>query len=177
VDPGEGAGDLLQNVDWENTKAYALGFAGIYLNLHGREVAGILQQGSAEDVQAAIISGLSGLRDSQTGSMPVRSVKRRSEVYAGEYATESPDLVINFSQGYRASSVTALGGVPSAVFEDNLKPWSGDHVVDPDIVPGVFFSNRPLRNGNVSMLDMAPTILSAFGVSKGPKMEGDSILG
>jgi predicted AlkP superfamily phosphohydrolase/phosphomutase len=176
VDPGEGAGDLLQNVDWERTKAYSVGFAGVYLNLQGREGAGILSQGAAEDVQVAIAAGLTGLRDSQTGRVPIRSVKRRTEVYAGDYAAESPDLVLNFAEGYRSSSITALGGIPSAVFEDNVKPWSGDHVVDPDLVPGVLFSSRPFRNGSVNMLDMAPTILRAFGVSKGPKMEGDSIL-
>ncbi len=176
VDLGEGAGDLLQNVDWEKTKAYSVGFAGVYLNLRGREGAGILSQGAAEDVQTAIVAGLTGLRDSQMGNVPVRSVKRRVEVYAGDYATESPDLVLNFAEGYRASSKTALGGIPSTKFEDNVKPWSGDHVVDPDLVPGVFFSSQPFRNGNVNMLDMAPTILAALGVSKGPKMEGGSII-
>ncbi len=176
VDAGEGAGDLLQNVDWEKTKAYSVGFAGVYLNVQGREATGILSHGSAEDVQAAIIAGLTGLRDSQSGLTPVRSVKRRSEVYVGDYAVESPDLVINFAEGYRASSTTALGGIPSEVFEDNVRPWSGDHVVDPDLVPGVFFSSRPFRNGSVNMLDMAPTILNALGISKGPKMEGSSIL-
>jgi predicted AlkP superfamily phosphohydrolase/phosphomutase len=176
IDPGQGAGDLLQNVDWERTKAYSVGFAGIYLNVHGRESAGILSQGDVGDVQAAIVSGLNALRDSEMGTAPIRSVKSRAEVYVGEYAAESPDLVLNFGEGYRASSNTALGGIPSQVFENNVKPWSGDHVVDPELVPGVFFSNRPYRNGNVNMLDMAPTILDALGVSKGPKMEGSSIL-
>jgi len=176
VDPGEGAGDMLQNVDWGRTKAYSLGFAGIYLNLEGRESAGIVSQGSAEDVQAAIVAGLTRLCDTKTGSVPVSNVKRRSDVYAGDYASESPDLIISFAEGYRASSTTALGGIPSAVFEDNVKPWSGDHVVDPELVPGVFFSNRPSRKKGVNMVDMAPTILNAFGVPKGSKMEGGSIL-
>jgi predicted AlkP superfamily phosphohydrolase/phosphomutase len=176
VDPGEGAGDMLQNVDWGKTKAYSVGFAGVYLNLQGREASGILSQGQAEDVRAAIAAGLTSLQDSQTGAAPVRSVRHRSEVYAGDYASESPDLVLNFAEGYRASSTTALGGIPSEVFEDNVKPWSGDHVVDPDLVPGVFFANRSFRDGSLNMLDMAPTILSTFGVPKGHKMEGGSIL-
>jgi predicted AlkP superfamily phosphohydrolase/phosphomutase len=176
IEPGDAAGDLLQNVDWENTKAYSVGFAGVYLNLQGREGAGILSQGAAADVQGAIIAGLTDLRDTDAGKMPIRSVKRRSEIYTGEFAAESPDMVINFAEGYRASSTTALGGIPEAPFEDNVKPWSGDHVVDPALVPGVCFSNRPIRTDNVTMLDMAPTILDAFGVAKGKKMEGGSLL-
>ena len=175
VEPGEEAGDLLRNVDWDRTKAYAVGFAGIYLNIQGREGAGILSPPAAADVQAAIIAGLQDLRDTETGATPVRGVKSRSEIYAGECASESPDLVINFAEGYRASSLTALGGISGVSFADNIKPWSGDHVVDPALVPGVFFANRPFRNDSVNMLDMAPTILHALGVPKGEKMEGGSL--
>ena len=32
------------------------------------------------------------------------------------------------------------------VFEDNVKAWSGDHCVDPKIVPGVFFCNHAIDN-------------------------------
>ena len=110
------------------------------------------------------------------GTKPIRSVNTRSELYTGDFAAESPDLVMNFAAGYRASSTTALGGIPRAPFQDNVKPWSGDHVVDPALVPGVFFSNRPFRTDNVSMLDMAPTILQTLGVPKGEKMEGGSLL-
>ena len=176
VKPGDEAGDLLQNVDWERTKAYSVGFAGVYLNLQGREGAGVLSHGDAADVQAAIIAGLNGLRDNDVGTKPIRSVNTRSELYTGDFAAESPDLVMNFAAGYRASSTTALGGIPRAPFQDNVKPWSGDHVVDPALVPGVFFSNRPFRTDNVSMLDMAPTILQTLGVPKGEKMEGGSLL-
>jgi len=174
--PGDEAGDLLQNVDWERTRAYSVGFAGVYLNLQGREGAGIVAQGAAAEVQAAITAGLSDLRDAETGKMPIRSVKSRAETYTGDYAAESPDMVMNLAEGYRVSSITALGGIPRVPFEDNVKPWSGDHVVDPALVPGVFFSNRPFRSNNVNMLDMAPTILQTLGVPKGEKMEGGSLL-
>ena len=176
VEPGDEAGDLLQNVDWENTKAYSVGFAGVYLNLQGREGAGILSHGDSADVQAAIIAGLTDLRDTDTGKTAIRSVKPRSDIYTGEFAAESPDMVINFAEGYRASSTTALGGIPRVIFGDNVKPWSGDHVVDPILVPGVCLSNRTFRTDAVTMLDMAPTILHALGVPKGEKMEGGSLL-
>ena len=43
VSPGDAAGDFFRGVDWENTRAYALGLGGIYLNLQGREGRGAVK--------------------------------------------------------------------------------------------------------------------------------------
>jgi predicted AlkP superfamily phosphohydrolase/phosphomutase len=175
--PGqEENGDFFRNVDWGRTKAYALGLAGIFLNLKGRESAGIVGLNDAESLTADIVRGLTGLRDPQNGQVAIRSVLTREQVYTGPYASESPDLVVNFAQGYRVSWGTPLGGVPEGLFEDNVKRWGADHVVDPALVPGVLFMNRPFSGEVASLVDMAPTILKAFGVPKGPAMEGDSLL-
>src|SRR5262249_50294527 len=42
IKPGPDAGDLLRQVDWRKTHAYALGLSGIYLNVQGREEQGIV---------------------------------------------------------------------------------------------------------------------------------------
>jgi hypothetical protein len=88
---------------------------------------------------------------------------------------EAPDLIVGFARGYRVSWATALGGVPRGLFEDNVKKWSGDHIVDPELVPGVLFMNQPFRSGG-HLVDLAPTILSALGVPKGKDMEGETLL-
>lgn len=69
-----------------------------------------------------------------------------------------------------------MGGVAEGQFEDNVKKWSGDHIIDPEFVPGVLFMNRPFRQEGARLLDLAPTILHALGVAKGTAMEGDSLL-
>ena len=66
--------------------------------------------------------------------------------------------------------------MPAGHFEDNIKKWSGDHIIDPALVPGVLFMNRPFRRRRRRLLDLAPTILDALGVPKGPAMEGSSLL-
>jgi predicted AlkP superfamily phosphohydrolase/phosphomutase len=175
--PGEDENaDFFRNVDWSRTKAYALGLAGIFLNLKGREANGIVEPAEGGSVGAGIIKGLTGLRDPQNGEVAVRSVFTREQVYTGPYASESPDLVINFSRGYRVSWGTPLGGVPEGLFEDNVKRWGADHVIDPALVPGVLFMNRPFNGEGARLVDMAPTILKALGLPKGPAMEGDSLL-
>lgn len=174
--PGDDHPDFYQGVDWSRTQAYALGLGCIYLNLAGRESQGIVTAAEAGRIMAGIQKGLVSLRDEQAGKLPVRSVVTREQVYAGPYAGESPDLLVNFSPGYRVSWGTPLGGVPHGLFEDNLRRWGGDHVIDPDCVPGVLFMNRPFRSQSASLVDLAPTILSALNVPKIPAMEGNSLL-
>jgi len=95
---------------------------------------------------------------------------------SGPFAAESPDLVVRFAEGYRASWTTAVGGVPADLFEDNVKRWSGDHIVDPALVPGVLLMNRPFRSEGARLVDLAPTILAALGAPRGPAMEGEGLL-
>lgn len=176
VQPGKEAGDFLKAVDWSRSRAYALGLGGIYLNLKGREGNGIVQPAEAGKLQTEIAERLAGLADPVHGASAVRSVRTREQVYAGPCASESPDLVVNFAAGYRTSWATALGGVPAGHFEDNTRKWSGDHIVDPELVPGVLFMNRPFDGSQAHLRDLAPTILAALGAPKGAAMEGKSLL-
>ena len=175
--PGESAGDLLQGVDWEKTSAYSLGLGGIYLNLKGREGKGIVDPAGADALKARIASALGGLPDAEKdGATAIRSVRSREEVYRGAFLSDAPDLVVNFASGYRASSATSMGGVPEATFEDNRKKWSGDHIIDPALVPGILFMNRPFRGDGARLEDLAPTILAALNCPAGTDMEGRSLL-
>ncbi len=176
IKPGEQAGDFFHGVDWGRTQAYALGLGGVYLNVKGREEKGIVDPTEAEALKAAIAGGLSGLADPVRGKIAIRSVLAREQVYSGPYVNDAPDLLVNFSEGYRVSWDTALGGTPEGSFEDNVKKWGGDHIIDPCLVPGVLFMNRPFDPSEASLLDMAPTILRALEVANGPMMEGDSLL-
>ncbi len=174
--PGEDHKDFFYNVDWDRTKAYALGLGGIFINLRGRESNGIVPQSQIHQVKSDLIQQISGLRDVERGKVAVRNVKSREEIYSGPYIQEAPDLLVNFSPGYRVSWGTPLGGVPAGLFEDNQKRWGGDHVIDPALVPGVFLMNKPLVHQEPKLVDMAPTILSALGVPKHSVMEGESLL-
>ena len=175
VEPAE-AGEFFRGVDWSRTKAYALGLGGIYLNRRLREGEGILSAGDADETAAEIQAALPGLRDPATGGLPVRGVRRKEEIYTGPFAAEAPDLVALFERGYRASWTTGLGGIGDCVLEDNTRRWGGDHIVDPVLVPGVLFMNRPFRTASPRLIDLAPTILAAFGVPRGANMEGDDLL-
>jgi predicted AlkP superfamily phosphohydrolase/phosphomutase len=173
--PGE-IGDFFQNVDWDRTRAFALGLGCIFLNMQGREANGIVNGAEAESVRDGIVGGLTGLVDTARSAVAVRSVARREQVYSGPYLNEAPDLLVNFSEGYRVSWDTPLGGVPQGLFVDNHKKWSGDHVIDPALSSGVLFMNQKFRTESPSLVDLAPTILNSLGVPKGAEMEGSDLL-
>jgi predicted AlkP superfamily phosphohydrolase/phosphomutase len=178
LEPGEHAGDLLRGVDWDRTRAYGVGLCGLYLNLQGREENGTVTADEAEGLKSKIAHELSGLRDPERGVVGVRSVKTREELYNGPHVREAPDLVLNCAGGYRLSWGSSLGGVPAGGhFEDNTRKWAGDHIVDPELVPGVLLMNRPFRGEHARLLDLAPTLLAALGLpAAGPGLEGSSLL-
>ncbi|HEX9893410.1 MAG TPA: alkaline phosphatase family protein [Gemmatimonadales bacterium] len=176
VEPGEAAGGILQHIDWSRTSAYALGLGSIYLNRRGREAQGILDAGAADRTAEDIVAGLTVLIDAERGSRAVERVLRSGQLYRGPFADEAPDLLVLTRKGYRASWATGLGGIPATVFEDNVKRWGGDHIVDPGAVPGVLLMSRPFQTEGAAMTDLATTILHALGVAPGAPMEGRSLI-
>jgi predicted AlkP superfamily phosphohydrolase/phosphomutase len=170
-------GALFRHVDWHKTSAYALGFSSIYLNLKGREGSGIVQPGSeAESLAQKIARDLQSFRDPATSDRVIKQVYAADALYSGEYLTAAPDLVVGFNAGYRMSWQTAIGGAPQKLLELNLKKWSGDHIVDPELVPGILFSNQKIKTACPKSRDIAPTVLTAAGISPPEEIKGKSLL-
>ena len=162
------------DIDWSRTRAYATGLGGFYLNLRGRERHGCVDPADAAALREELREKLQALRDG--GRRCVNAVWTSDEVYHGPYAGEGPDLVVGFKPGWRTGWDAAVGRVTATVFEDNTRSWSGDHCMDPRLVPGVLFCNRPLRETRPSLLDLAPTILDLFGIARPAWMTGRALL-
>jgi predicted AlkP superfamily phosphohydrolase/phosphomutase len=168
--------EWLHNVDWDKTRAYAVGLGGIYLNLRGREQRGTVTADEAAALKDEIASKLAQLCDPADGTGAVREVFDTAKVYRGPYTEEAPDLIAGLVPGYRVSWDCASGAVPSEVFSDNLKAWSGDHCIHPGEVPGVLFSSVALAAERPAIVDMGPTILDLFGVATPAYYDGRSLL-
>jgi predicted AlkP superfamily phosphohydrolase/phosphomutase len=163
---------LFSNVNWTRTQAYAIGLNGIYLNLKDREGLGIVRREEAEAVKREIIEKLRTVTDPATGAPMVVRVYDGAAIYAGHKVGDAPDLVVGYATGYRASWQTALGGVPAALVEDNDKPWSGDHCIDPPQVPGVLFTSFPLAQSLASIADTGKLIRSTLQPAGGESPVG-----
>jgi predicted AlkP superfamily phosphohydrolase/phosphomutase len=177
--PGsDGRAEWLRDLDWSATRAYALGLTGLFLNMKGREAQGIVEPGAAAAaLKKEIAAKLRGLRDDERSAVGVNEAFDTAALYSGPYLENAPDFVIGYNAGYRTSWDCATGVVAGPVFEDNKKPWSGDHCIDPRLVPGVFFCNRKIGEKEPALIDIAPTALRLFGIDPPAYMDGKALTG
>ncbi len=179
LEPGTDRSENLEffsGVDWSKSRVYAVGLAGIYLNLRGREREGIVAPEEVPALSEQLAQSLAKMKDPATGKPVVRRLYRKDEAYRGAALDRAPDFVIAFEPGYRSSWQTALGGIPPLFFEPNLKRWSGDHCVEPSLVPGVLLVNRPVSRTSPEIVDIAPTILVLFGLEIPESVDGAPLL-
>jgi len=151
------------DIDWKRTKAYALGLNGVYINRRGREAGGIVDAAEAEAIKTHIRDALPRLTD--RGAQVVKEVYDAAAIYQGAAVANAPDLVIGYTRGYRASWQTALGGAPAALVEDNRAKWSGDHCIDPTLVPGILFTSFPLAQPVAGIANVAQLAGTSLGVA------------
>ncbi|GJM15469.1 MAG: hypothetical protein DHS20C13_07960 [Thermodesulfobacteriota bacterium] len=171
------SGDWFESVDWNKSRAFSLGLAGIFINRKGREISGLVEEGQElKDLKQELISKLTGLIDEQTSQVSINEVIDTDATHGGPYKYDAPDLLIGYNAGYRSSWTCAVGQITESVFEDNTKHWSGDHCVDPKIVPGVLFSNLKVSKTDPHLIDMAPTVLKLFGINIPTYMQGSPLL-
>lgn len=170
------SGRYFAGVDWTRTRAYCLGLSGLYLNVKGREACGIVKSGAeAAALKRELVEKLSGLRDEDLDAVAIREVYATSTLYRGPYLEAAPDLIVGYNDGYRTSWDAAIGKATERVIEDNTKAWSGDHCVDPLLVPGVLFCNRKIDCEDPGIEDMAPTALHLFGIDPPAWMDGKPV--
>ncbi len=166
--PGErGSDSLFEGVDWSKTKAFALGLNGLFVNQQGREPQGIVSLDETAALKAEIAARLLAAVDPESGDSLVRRVFDRDDIYPGLANADAPDLVIGYEKNYRASWQTTLGGTPPVLVEVNQEKWSGDHCIDPSLVPGVLFTSFPLSNEVNNIQDVPGLILQLLETQTG----------
>jgi hypothetical protein len=175
--PGRTTGQIVQDdVDWSKTRAYGIGFNGLYLNLAGREAQGIVDPADAPELLDGIAEALQAFRDPADGARVVLRAERGDRIYSAARRAEGPDLVVGYDRGYGCSDESTLGEITEAVIEDNTSRWSGNHLMAPEVVPGILLVNRKLGGEAHDLTDLTATILSHYGIRPLPGMIGEPIL-
>ena len=165
--------EWLDGVDWNRTRAFALGLTGLFINLRGREAEGIVAPGSElRQLKTELVARLSGLVDEEKGQIAINKAWDTQACFSGPYTDEGPDLLIGYNTGYRAAWSGASGKVTESIFEDNTRRWSGDHCVDPQLVPGVFLCNQKIAAADPALVDLPSSILPLLGVDPPSYMQG-----
>jgi predicted AlkP superfamily phosphohydrolase/phosphomutase len=174
-------------VDWSKTRAYGVGFNGLYLNLEGRELdnpeteeedeSGIVKASEAEALLREIKAKLEEYKDAESGVNPVRRCDLASDVYSGARIAEAPDILVGFSAGYGNSDQSSLGRISNEVLLDNTGgTFNGSHLMAPEVVSGILLSNKPIREGEHKLEDLTVEVLDFFGIEKPEAMLGHPVL-
>jgi len=173
----DGSKEWLGDVDWSGTRAYAMGLAGIYMNIKGRESQGIVNPGEeAEALKKELIRSFTGLPDPKKKQPAINRIYSTTEVLNGPYLDNAPDLIVGYNPGYRAAWDSVTGKIGKHVLSDNEKAWGADHCIDPEFVPGVLFTSIKINNEKPAIIDIAPTVLELFGIPVPKYMEGKSLI-
>ena len=173
-----GGGEFWENVDWSQTRVYAMGLGQIYFNLRGREARGIVSPGAeAKQLADELSARLLTMTDPEDGAQIVKAVYQRDDIYSGEFLHNASELQVGMEDGYRVSWQTTLGGSPAGIVYPNMKKWSGDHGgYDFATTAGVLVSNKPIASETPSIMDIAPTVLKFFGVPIPNGIDGKPLL-
>lgn len=174
-------------VDWSKTRAYGIGFNGLYLNLKGREKDdpstpenedGIVDPAQADALLREIKAKLEAFRDPRDGAQVVLRADLASEVYAAERRAEAPDLLVGYNAGYDNSDQASMGRIPDYVLSDNNRgdTFNGSHLMAPDVVSGTLMSNRKVAPGAHRLEDLTVEVLRQYGIAPGPGMKGHAVL-
>jgi predicted AlkP superfamily phosphohydrolase/phosphomutase len=174
-------------IDWRKTTVYSDEspyFPALWINLAGRESAGIVHPDRYDETCARTADALRAWRDPETGQPLVRRVYRREEIYRGEQVERAPDLLIEWNYddgGYSYLSGRSLEDHSSQsvrrlaaheFLNHEMATRGGSHRPNGILMAaGGPFASRGAIVG-ASLSDLAPTILFCQGLGIPQEIEG-----
>ena len=91
VDDARRNDEHLAGVDWSQTRAFAIGLTGIFLNVKGKFSQGIVEPGGeADQLREEIAASLASLIDPPTGQRGIKRVYQAPKAYRGPYKEQAP---------------------------------------------------------------------------------------
>jgi len=164
-------------VDWSRTKAWGDGgyYGRLFLNIRGREPQGIVAPEEYEAVRSELATKLGALGD-EHGRPIGTKVFRPQEVYRACHNVP-PDLIVYFGD-LNWRSIGSVGHGKVWTHENDTGPDDANHAPFGIAILSEFTSSPPYEGGGrrgerrdgLSIYDIAPTILRAFGIEPPPGM-------
>jgi predicted AlkP superfamily phosphohydrolase/phosphomutase len=159
----------FQTIDWENTVAYARTTSanGIYIRVAQKPGDPGIPPEKYHELCDEIEAKLLNWKDPNTGTAVVTSVMRREKVFPGVAMSEAPSLTLTLRDG---GFLSILGS------REIVKPRSevkGTHRPDGIFIAGGKSILEGLTVPNLSILDVAPTLLYSLGMEIPTDYEGN----
>jgi len=178
---------MMSGITWEQTRVFLIENANegyLRINLKGREPLGIVEPGKEyEDLCEEIYQTAKGMINPANNRRAALTVYKADNIFSGPCRSHMPDIIINWDEKTRVTTellTDKYGLVRSAHPAYGYGPYyTGNHrpnafvvAVGPDILSGTVLEGA-------SILDLAPTTLSHFGINPPAYMDGEvlSILG
>ena len=165
-------------VDWSRTRAWGDGgyYGRLFLNVQGREPQGVVAPDEVEPLRAELTARLEALGD-ETGMSIGTRVFRPEHTYSA-IRNVAPDLIVYFGD-LHWRSVGSLGHASVWTRENDTGPDDANHAQQ-----GIFLmadAGEPShgqgeRREGLSLYDVAPTVLAAFGITAPPGVGRQAIV-
>jgi predicted AlkP superfamily phosphohydrolase/phosphomutase len=184
------SGARLGGIDWAGTHAFSEEvntLPGLWLNVRGREPAGIVEPGKPyETLRSEITDRLAELRHPETGEPVVARAWRREELYSGPAVELAPDIVLEpaLDRGY-AYTFLSSGGQPGDALRKLVEherlgakggSMNGSHLPDGVLIMCGPDVGRGFHLEGAQLVDVAPTLMQVLGVEAPAGLDGCSLL-
>jgi len=168
------------DIRWASTRAFVIENANegyVRVNLQGREPEGVVARGTDYDAICDALLDVAGtMTNPDNGRLAAAHVHKTTELYSGPCTGNFPDIIIDWdpqAKVTKALSTAKHGIVASEHAGYAVTPYyTGNHRGNAFVVA----QGPSVQAGgvleNASILDLAPTILSHFGVAVPPHMDG-----
>tara|TARA_Y100000310_G_C20694653_1_gene824699 strand:- start:1330 stop:3447 length:2118 start_codon:yes stop_codon:yes gene_type:complete len=163
-------------VDWSKTKAFAIGAyeAQIFINLKIKEPEGIVEMEEYDDLIKDISEKLHKI-PGDLGEQLETQILYKKKDYDGKHLEEAPDMIVYFDKMHYGSNTTLIGN--DTLWSPSTAKGSDDATHS---MQGIFVMKDGSNKGNlgdISYLDVAPTVLSLLGEDVPEDMKGNIIGG
>ena len=165
----------INMLDWSGTKAWGEGgyYSRIFFNVQGREPQGVIPRADYEKFRQEIKAALEGIEDESGKNIGTKAL-RPEDVYK-EVKNIPPDLIVYFGNlDWRSAATVGTGSV--YMYENDTGPDDANHAEE-----GIFIWNLPPgrfveEKKQFSIYDIAPSILTYFGIEVPKDMIGRSLI-
>jgi len=160
-------------VDWSKTKAWGWGgyYARIFLNVEGREPAGIIPAEDYERFRDELADKIMAIKGPNGEKWDTRVIKPQQ--YWEELNGDYPDLMVYFDDLFWRSAGT-LGHKGLYLSENDTGPDDAVHAQE-----GMYIlydpKNKAAKRRDIDILDVAPTLLDRLGIPVPKEMKGKII--
>lgn len=163
-------------VDWSKTIAWSEGgyYARLFINVKGREPEGVVDPKDYEQLRSELAEQIAAIPDHN--GRPIGTKVHKPQALYRQLNNIPPDLLIYFGDLYWRS-VGTIGTGAIHTFDNDTGPDDANHAQN-----GILIMHDPANPGagreikGMSLYDVAPTILSMFGIAPPPQMIGKKIV-